>query len=160
MERSEGRLLAIVERQVIEQQPDLFQRFDIVFISAVGDGGFLRVGAGAAQLFGGDDLVGDGLDHVRAGDEHVGAVAHHEDEVGHGRRIDGTAGAGAHDDGNLRHDAGRLDVALEDLGVTGERIHTLLDAGAAGIVEADHRSAVAQRHIHDLAYLLRMRLGE
>ena len=42
-------------------------------------------------------LVGHRLHHVGAGDEHVGAVLHHEDEVGHRRRIDGAAGAGAHD---------------------------------------------------------------
>jgi len=40
----------------------------------------LRVRGGAAQVLLGHLLVGDGPDHVRAGDEHVGDVLHHDDE--------------------------------------------------------------------------------
>ena len=69
-------------------------------------------------------------------------------------------GAGAHDDGNLRDDAGRQHVALEDLGVAAQCCDTLLDAGAAGVVEADDRCAVAQRHLLDLHHLLRMGFGQ
>ena len=43
------------------------------------------VGDRAAQFLLRHDLVGHGLDHVGAGDEHVAAVLHHEDEVGHRR---------------------------------------------------------------------------
>src|SRR5690348_17918225 len=60
---------------------------------------------------------------IWTGDEHVGGVADHEDEVGHGRRIDVATGAGPHDDGDLRHDAGRDDVSLEDFAVRSEE-HT------------------------------------
>ncbi|MNE93246.1 hypothetical protein D3C80_1910740 [compost metagenome] len=35
--RAYWRLLAIVERQEVEQNADLFQRFNIVLISAIGD---------------------------------------------------------------------------------------------------------------------------
>ena len=115
---------------------------------------------GAAELLGGHGLVGDGLHHVRAGDEHVGGVAHHEDEVGHRRRIDVAAGARAHDHRDLRDDAGGEHVALEDLGIAAERRHAFLDARAAGIVEADDRRAVAQRHVLDLGDLLGMRLRQ
>ena len=52
------------------------------------------MGLGAAQFLGRHDLVGDGLHHVRAGDEHVGRIADHEDEIGHGRRIDGAPAQG------------------------------------------------------------------
>src|SRR5258708_30765169 len=54
---------------------------------------FRSVHRGAAEFFGRDHLVGDGLHHIGAGDEHVAGVLHHEDEVGHRRRIDVAAGA-------------------------------------------------------------------
>ena len=114
------------------------------------------MGAGPAKLLGGDDLVGDGLDHVWAGHEHVGSVLHHEDEIGHRGRIDRPARAGAHDDADLRDDARRLDVALEDFGIACKARHPFLDTRAARIVDADHRGAVLHGHIHDLADLLSM----
>ncbi len=77
------------------------------------------------------------LHHIGAGDEHVGAVLHHEDEVGHRRRIDGAAGAGTHDQRDLRHDARGEHVALEDIGIARQRGDAFLDARAAAVVEAD-----------------------
>src|SRR5262249_41841878 len=75
-------------------------------------------------------LVGHGLHHVGAGHEHVAGVAHHENEIGHGRRINVAARARAHDDGNLRDHAGGDHVALEYLAVTAERGDALLDPPA------------------------------
>ena len=49
---------------------------------------------GPAQFLVGDVLVGDGFHHVRPGDVHIAGVAHHEDEVGHRRRIDVAAAQG------------------------------------------------------------------
>ena len=115
---------------------------------------------GAAELFGGDDLVGHRLHHVGAGDEHVARVAHHEDEIGHRRGIDVAAGAGAHDHRDLRDDARGDDVALEHLAVAAERRHAFLDAGAAGVEQADDRRPRAQRHVLDLDDLLRVRLRQ
>ncbi|MNV14846.1 hypothetical protein D3C71_1055430 [compost metagenome] len=97
MKRPDRRFFAIVERQEIEQQPHMFQRLDVVFISAVSDGGFSRMGGGTAKLFRCDDLVRHGLHHIRPGHEHVGGIAHHEDEIGHGRRIDSTTRTRPHD---------------------------------------------------------------
>ena len=114
----------------------------------------------AAELLGGDLLVRHGLHDVGAGDEHVGGVLDHEDEVGHRRRVDRAAGAGAHDQRDLRHDARGQHVALEDVGVAGERDDALVDARAAGVVDADHRDADAHRVVHDLADLLGVRLRE
>ncbi|MCY1489007.1 hypothetical protein D9M68_227170 [compost metagenome] len=120
MERTHRRLIAVVERQEVEEQAGRFQRLDVVLVGAVGNGGFGGVRARAPEFFGRDDLVGHGLHDIRPGDEHIGTVTHHEDEVGHGRRIDSTTGAGPHDHGNLRDDAGSLGVAAEDLGIAGE----------------------------------------
>ena len=79
------------------------------------------VGHGAAEFLLGDFLVGDGLDDVGAGDEHVGSFAGHENEIGDRRRIDGAARAGAHDGADLRDDAAGQRVAQENIGVAGER---------------------------------------
>ena len=97
-------------------------------------------------------LAGHGLDDVRAGDEHVGGLIHHDDVVGQGGGVRRTAGAGAHNDRNLRDHAGGAHVHAEDIGEHRQRCHTLLDAGAATVVNADDGAAVLQRkllHLHD-----------
>ena len=111
---------------------------------------------GAAELLRGDHLVGHGLHHVRAGDEHVARVAHHEDEVGHRRRIDVAAGARPHDDADLGNDARGDDVALEHLAVAAQGGDALLDAGAAGVEQADDRRARLHGGVLHLDDLLRV----
>ena len=51
-------------------------------------------------------------------------------------------------------------VALEHLGIAGEAGDAFLDARAAAVVEADDRRADLHRHVHDLADLLRVALGQ
>ena len=113
-----------------------------------------------AELLLRDVLVRDGADDVGPGHEHVARVLHHDGEVGDRRRIDGAAGARAHDGGDLRDDARGERVAKKDVGVAGERQHAFLDARAAGIVEADDRRAHLHRQIHDLDDLRGVGLGE
>ncbi|MBV8300662.1 MAG: hypothetical protein JOY68_01925, partial [Candidatus Dormibacteraeota bacterium] len=120
----------------------------------------LVVHVGSTQLFEGDALTGRHLDHIRPRDEHVADVPHHEDEVGHGRRVHGSAGARAHDERELRDDATGAHVAIEDLGVPGERDHALLDPRPAGVVDPDARAAGAHREVHDLRDLLGEDLAE
>ena len=107
-----------------------------------------------------DVLVRHRAHHVRAGDEHVAGALHHQGEVGDGRRVHGAARAGAHDQRDLGDDAGRQDVAQEDVGIAAERDDALLDARAAGVVEADDRRADLHRQVHDLADLLGVGLAE
>ena len=126
-----GQIVAVGERQEIEEVAGGEQRVDVVLEGDVGDARFGGVGDRAAQFLLGHDLVGDGLHHVGAGDEHVARILHHEDEVGHRRRIDRAARAGAHDQADLRDHAGGEHVALEDLGIAGEAGDAFLDAGAA-----------------------------
>ena len=45
-------------------------------------------------------------------------------------------------------------VAEEDVGVAAQADHALLDAGAAGVVDADERAAHLHREVHDLDDLL------
>ena len=151
--RQLGHAGLVVRRQEVHQAAHLQQRLDVVLVGAVGDRRLGRVHLGAAELFGGHRLVGHGLHDVGAGDEHVARVLHHEDEVGHGGRVDVAAGARPHDDGDLRDDAGGHDVAREHLAVAAERVDAFLDAGAAGIEQADDRRAVLQRHVLDLGHL-------
>jgi hypothetical protein len=154
------RICSVGGGKEIDQPAHLQQRLDVVVVGAVGDRRLRGVDLGAAELLGRHDLVRDRLHHVRAGDEHVARVADHEDEVGHGGRVHVAAGAGAHDDGDLRDDAGGDDVAPEDLAVAAERRDALLDARPAGVEEADDRRAGLERHVLDLGDLLRVRLGQ
>gem|GEM_PF-4879990 len=100
------------------------------------------------------------LDDLRPGDEHVAGILDHKYPVGHGRRIDGPAGSGPHNGGNLRNHAGRHGIAIENLAVTGKGIDPFLDPGAAGIVESDKRGPGFQGQVHDLADLLGMHLAQ
>ena len=111
-------------------------------------GGVVR--HGAAQLLLGDFFVGDGLDDVRAGDEHVGRVARHENEIGDGGGINSAAGARAHDRADLRDHAAGERIAQENIGIARQRFDAFLNARAAGIVQADHGRAGAHRQVHDL----------
>ena len=102
----------------------------------------------------------DGFHHVGARHKHVGRALGHEDEIGQRRRIHGAAGARAQDQRELRHHPTRFHVAVEDVGISAEAHHTLLDARTAAVVEPDHGGAVVQRHLHDLANLLGVGLGQ
>ena len=137
------RVFEIVRGDEAEAARAPCETFGIVVGEEVGDAGFGVVGHGSAELVLGDLFVGDGLDDVGAGDEHVGGLIDHEDEVGDGGGVDRAAGAGSHDGGDLRDDAGGENVAQEDVGVAGERPHAFLNARAAGIVEADDGCADA-----------------
>ena len=115
---------------------------------------------GTAQLLLRHGLVCDCLDNLGSRHEEVGGILDHEDEIGHRRRVNRTAGARAHDQRDLGHHARGEHIALEDFGIAGERGDSVLDPRAAGIVEPDHRGADIDSLIHDLADLLGMRLAE
>ena len=112
-------------------------------------GGFV-VRHRAAELLFRDVFVRDRLDHVRPGDEHVGSLVHHQNEIGDGRRIHRAARARPHDRGNLRHHSAVQSVAQKNVGVAGQRHHAFLNARAAGIVQPDHGRAHLRGQIHDL----------
>src|SRR3712207_8308188 len=61
------------------------------------------------------------------------------------RRVDGAAGARAHDRGDLRHHAGRERVAEEDVGVAGERDHAFLDRSEEHTSELQSRQYLVCR---------------
>ena len=159
-ERAHGRQVAVVGRQEIDQTTHLSQCFDVIFKRAIRDGGFARVRRRAAQFLCGDLFVGHGFHHVRACHEHIGRVFNHEDKVSHRRGIDRTARTWPHDHADLRDHTGGFDIALEHLGITCEAVDAFLNTRTAGIVDPDDRRTVLDRHILNLADLLRVGLGQ
>ncbi|CAM5586372.1 hypothetical protein SVIOM342S_06126 [Streptomyces violaceorubidus] len=155
-----GRVLPVVLRQQGEEVADLGEAGLLVVVGEVAHAGRLGVHVGAAQAVLGDLLAGDRLDHVRARDEHLRGVADHEDEVGEGGAVGRAARARAEHHADLRDDAGRLGVALEDAAVTGERADALLDAGAGAVVQRHQRGTGRDGHVHDLVDLRRVRLAQ
>ena len=155
-----GRIFHVVVGEEAQELFDLIDGVRIAFAGKVRHAALGVVGHGAAQLLLGHHLTQNRLDHIGSGDEHVAGLLHHENEIGHGRGIHRSTGARSHDGGNLRDHAGSDGIAVENLAVAGERIDTFLDAGAAGIVEADEGLAGLERQIHDLADLLGMHLAQ
>src|SRR5690606_629311 len=149
-----GRVHDVVGRQEREELAGDVE--GVVFVlgnegDVAADGG---VGGRAADFVHGDLGAGGGLDDVGAADEHLGVVPGHDDEVGEGGGVGGAAGAGAGDDGNLGDDAGEQDVFEEDLAVAGEGFVAFLDAGAAGVVDADDGHAGLDGVFHEVADFL------
>ena len=70
------------------------------------------------------------------------------------------AGAWPHDGADLGHHARGQHVAAKYLAVGGQRDDALLDAGAARVVEANHRCAALDGQVHDLADLFPERAGK
>jgi hypothetical protein len=79
--------------------------FNVVLEDFVRDTRYFAVHFGTAKLFLGNRLVSDGLDDLRASNEHVARVLNHKDEIGERRRVNGTTSARTHDQGDLRNDA-------------------------------------------------------
>ena len=148
-------------------------RVGIVLGHPFGDAGDGGVHLGAAQLLVGGDLAGRGLQQRRAGQEHLGLVAHHDDVVGQARQVGAARGRRAVHHGDLR-DAARRHARLvgeaaaarhEDLGLV-QKVgaarfdqvhdrqlvlhHDLLDALALALARWRHRAAldggVGRRH--------------
>ena len=84
----------------------------------------------------------------------MGLLANHEDEVGHGRAVDGPSGTGTEDDAYLRDHPGGLDVAPEDPAVAVKTDHALLYAGPGTVVQPDDRCPDRKGQVHDLVDLL------
>ena len=107
-----------------------------------------------AELLKSHVLTGDGLHHVRPGDEHVARLVHHEDEVRHRRGVDGATGTGTEDDTDLWDHARGAHVAIEDAAVAVQRDDALLDARPARVVETDDRHPDREGKVHNFVDLL------
>lgn len=109
---------------------------------------------GAAEFFCRDFFRRDRFDDRRAGEEHVRRIFNHEYKVHQGRAINGTTGTGPHDDGQLRNDAGSRRIVHKDAAETGQGIDAFLNAGAAGIVDANDRGSHLEGHFLHLGNLM------
>jgi hypothetical protein len=115
---------------------------------------------GAPELFESDVLSGDRLHHVGPGDEHVRRALDHEDEIRHGRGVDGAPGARSENDADLGNDTRRGHVTVEDPTVGVEGDHPFLNARPGAVVEPDHRHAGRGGQIHHLVDLLGEHLAQ
>ena len=140
--------------QVAQQTTDLVDAIGIIGGHEVRNAADAVVGHSAAQLFSIDLLAGNGFDNIGAGNEHLAGLIHLEDEIGESGGINGAAGAGAHDGGDLRNNAGGSSIAEEDLAIAFQTVQTFLDAGTAGIIHADYGSADLAGILKDFADLI------
>ena len=154
------RRLEVRLRQEREQVAGVLDARSFVGGDEVGDTGFRGVRARPTEVLEAHVLACDRLHDVGAGDEHVRRALRHQHEVRDRRRVDGAAGAGSHDQRDLRNDTRRLHVPPEDLGVARERDDPFLDARAAGVVHPNDRAADLDGQVHHLADLLGKDLGE
>ena len=157
---NEGSLFEVVLRDIADELANNSQCLFAVFGSKVSYTRFNRVNFGTTEGLLCYILARYGFHYLRAGEEHVGDTFGHDREVGQGRRIYGTTGAGTEDSRNLGNHTRSHDVTLENLGITGQGVDTLLDTGTTRVVEADTGRTHLHGHIHDLADFQGHRLGQ
>ena len=154
------RIHHVVRGQIAEQTADDLERVRVVFrheMNVPADG---RVRRGAADFIHRAMFARDGLDDFRPRDEHLRVGLLHDDEVRQRRRIRRAARARSRDDGNLRHDAGRLHVAVENVAEALQRHFAFGNARSSGVVDADDRHAHLQRVFLHAADFLRVLVPE
>ena len=111
------------------------------------------MGCSSTEVLETDHFVGDRLDDLGAGDEHVRRLVDHDDEIGDGGRVNSTARTWTHDDGNLWDHTRSPNVSEENLGIGPERGDPFLNTSTARIVHANDRTTGLEGHIEDLANL-------
>jgi len=97
--------------------------------------------------------MSNGFYHIGTGDKHIAGLVDHEDEIGDGRRVDGSSRAGAHDGRNLGNDSRGQRVAEENIGISRQALDPFLNPGASGIVEPDYRVSRFHGQVHDFTNL-------
>ncbi|OPZ54563.1 MAG: hypothetical protein BWY89_01586 [Bacteroidetes bacterium ADurb.BinA012] len=95
--------LKIVLRHETQQFPDKIEPLLLLINGEVCHSGLGSMNAGAAKFINCNILTGNGFCHLWTGDEHIAALAAHDDIVSQCRGIDCTAGAGAEDGRYLRN---------------------------------------------------------
>ena len=104
------------------------------------------------------DLLADHhLGHARRAEVHRGVALAHDHDVAERGDVGAAGGGGAEQHAHLRHDAGELDLVVEDpagAAAAGEHLHLLGDARAGGVDEVDHRDLERERAFLDAQDLL------
>src|SRR5690606_27987204 len=83
-----------------------------------------------------------------------GGLVHHKNEVCHCRRIYCSPSTRTHDKGYLRNNPGSLHIAMKNVGVSRQGLNTLLNSGAARVVDSNNGNFILNGKIHNLANLL------
>ena len=151
--RNEGGLLEIITGDETYEVTDELDGALLCLSDKVGNAALGGVNHGAAKFVDGDILASDGLDHLRAGKEHVAVLLRHENKVGQSGAVDRAAGAGAENGADLRNNTRGKDIALENLGISGQGIAAFLDTGSARVVKTDDGGTDLHGLIHYLANL-------
>src|SRR6185295_12125588 len=107
----------------------------------------------ATEVLFADFFMGYCLDHIRARDEHIRTVLHHDVEVGNSGTVNSSAGTWSHDAADLGNDSASERISQKDIGVTAKTDYALLDARPTGIVQANHRRPHLHRQIEHLTNL-------
>jgi hypothetical protein len=116
------------------------------------------VHAGAAEVLQRRLLPDGHLHHAWAADVERGLAVDHDDQVGQRRQVRRAGRRGPEQDAHLWHDAGELDLVVEDAArveATGEDLDLLGDAPAGGVDEIEHRHPQPRRLLldaHDLQH--------
>ncbi len=110
----------------------------------------------SAQVLRAHHLTQNRLHHIGTRDEHLRNVIHHEDKVRQCRRIHRPTGTRSQNHRQLRNHARSLRIAEENLPVTRQRVHTLLDTRSARIVDTDDRNPHLDGMVHNLRNLTRV----
>ena len=108
----------------------------------------------ATELLLGYILAYNGLHNLGTGEEHIAGILLHNHEVGQCGRVNSTTCARTKNQRNLGNNTARHNVALENLCVTCQSVHTLLDTCTTRVVQTDNGSTIAHSHIHNFANLL------
>ena len=99
----------------------------------------MRVHHGAAELFVGRDLAGRGLQQRRAGEERLGAPAHHDDVVGQPRHVGAARrGRAVHHGDDRNAGGGQLRQIVEDRAAMDEALDAIAQQVRAGGFDQMH----------------------
>src|SRR5947208_9611538 len=115
----------------------------------MGDTAGRVVDFGSSELFEADSLVEDCFDHIGTGDEHVAGLVHHEREVGHCRRVHGSASTGTHYRRDLRNHARGENVSKEYFRIASAAHNPLLYPSTSRVVQSDDWDPGLTGHVHD-----------
>ena len=99
------RIVHVVGGEIAEERLDGLQALGLSLAGEMSDAASRGVRSCAAELFGGDLLVGHRFHDAGSRHEHAAGLSDHQGEVGDGRRIDGTSRTRTEDGGDLRDDA-------------------------------------------------------
>ena len=156
----ERSLLHVVLRDEGNETTNFSQRLFLCSRHKMGHTGFGSVDLSAAELLYGYVLTGNGFHYLRAGDEHIGVLLGHHDEVGQRRAIYCSTGTRTKDHTNLRNNTRGQNVTLEDLGIAGQRTCSLLNTCSTRVVQTDDRRSEFHGLIHHIANLECHRLAQ